>query len=927
MLSPRFFILGGMSASFLSSVVQSIKEQRPNWENLCIVLPNRRARLFLQKELTDALTGPLILPEMVSIDDFVSSISTLIPAPELVQQRALYQSYCATAKTNTPDSFETFLGWSSVLLKDLNTMDQYLLDRSTFFSYLTSLHRLRSWGKDPDTIVQNYTAFWQQLPEMYNDFAQRLEQSGQATPGMCYRAATSLLENFLQHKTLTRFVFCGFNALSPSEEQIIQELLAQDRAQIYWDIDSKMFESDFHQAGRFIRDYAATWPYYKEQVFGHAHALFDQPKKIQVIEVQQQLGQAKQLGSILDTLDEPEDWSKTAVVLADESLLLPLLYALPKSIKQLNITMGFPLEQHPLAVFVSTFLTMALRQTPKGFYYTDVETLLSLPETQALFSSHDAAFCATVLNNAKKAHTTYISASFIQEYTAPAFQNLTTKLFDQDRTPEQWMDDVLELIPMFYAIQQTQPLTQVYTVAAEKFITLFHQIKSVLTELAIEVTYPLLRNLYTQLSAGQKLHFVGAPLEGLQILGMLETRTIDFDRVLMAGVNEGILPGTSGQPSWIPYDVKKEYGLPTQEEQDAIFTYHFYRLMYRAKEVFLLFNGTTDGIQVGEPSRFIRQWAFERPPTHQWEEYIQEATFIPPTTPIKQVPKTTAVFQKLQERAQFGFSPSALNLFVKDGYGFYMRYLLGLKEEDELETTFSYKTYGTIIHNCLEELYGAYLGKQLTPANCNQMIAVVDDVVESQVRAIYAQKISGKNVLALAAIKRTIQNSILTEKEQLEKGNTIELLALEKALTMTCTIPGLEIPIGIRGTIDRVDRYNGAIRVLDYKTGKVDKGKLGIYDWSELVTNPDYGQARQVLIYALLWNDAYPDLKATQAGIISLKAHKEGALYVGEKASENARKKETELTTVQLEKAEMVLAQLLTNLFDAKQPFCNNPDS
>ena len=293
---------------------------------------------------------------------------------------------------------------------------------------------------------------------------------------------------------------------------------------------------------------------------------------------------------------------------------------------------------------------------------------------------------------------------------------------------------------------------------------------------------------------------------------------------------------------------------------------------------------------------------------------------------MKQVPKTTAVLQKLQERAQFGFSPSALNLFVKDGYGFYMRYLLGLKEEDDLETTFSYKTYGTIIHNCLEELYGAYLGKQLTTANCNQMIAAVEEVVEKQVRAIYAQKISGKNVLALAAIKRTIQNSISTEREQLEKGNTIELLALEKALTMTRSIPGIEIPIGIRGTIDRVDRYNGAIRVLDYKTGKVDKGKLGIYNWSELVTNSDYGQARQVLIYALLWNDAYPDLKATQAGIIALKAHQDGVLSVGEKPSENARKKEIELTTGLLEKAEMVLAQLLTNLFDAKQPFCNSDD-
>ena len=912
-----------MAQSFLGHVVQQLKTQHPNWADLCFVLPNQRARLFLQKELIKALSGPLILPEMVSIDDFVNAISTFVPATELQQQRALYQSYLATSPSSPRDSFETFLGWSAPLLKDLNTMEQYLLDRDAFFSYLTSLHKIRAWGADQNKIVKNYIAFWELLPAMYDDFTTRLASDGRALPGRCYRTASALLETYIQHKKTAQFIFCGFNALSPSEEQLVQELLAQGRAQVFWDIDKQMFDNALHQAGAFIRAYAAHWPQYKKTPFTQTHELFWEPKKVTTIEVQQQIGQAKQLGALLAALQAPDDWSKTAVVLADESLLLPLLYALPPSIEELNISMGYSLEKHPLSVFVTAFLNMVFRQTPKGFYYSDIETLMTLPETQALFL--DNAFCTTTLDKAKNEHRNYVSPSFMSLEASEADNEIATLLFREKRSPEQWIEDIITLLPRFLNGQPTQPLSDVYAVAATKFLEIFHQIKEVLTELNQTTSFSLLRGLFHQLSAGQKLNFVGAPLEGLQILGVLETRTIDFDRVFMAGVNEGVLPSQGGQPSWIPYDVKREFGLPTQEEQDAIFTYHFYRLMYRAKEVCLLYNGTTDGIQVGDRSRFIRQWAFERPATHEWHEIIQEATFIPPTNQIKSVPKTESVQQKLVELAEYGFSPSALNLFIRDGYAFYKRYLLGIKEEEELEEYVSHKTYGTLIHNCLEALYTPYVGKMLKSADCEQMIAKVSTVADDLITKIYAQELTGKNVLALAAIKRTIQNWIAAEKEEIEKGNTIQLLALEQKLKTTQTIPGIQKPIKLRGTIDRVDCYNGNIRVLDYKTGKVTKGKLGIYDWSLAATDSSYGQARQVLMYTMLWNDAHPNQQADFAGIIALKQFKDGVMYVGEKSSETARAIDAKITE-HLPKAEKMLSQVMKALFDPKEPFCEPMD-
>lgn len=907
-----------MVNSFLGNVVQTLKAQQPDWENMCFILPNRRAQLFLQKELTAALEPPLILPEAFSIDDFVVAISTLKPATDLEQQLILYQSYCRSIdKKQKPKTFETFLGWSAPLLKDLNNIDQYLVERKDFFSYMSSLHEIRAWGQAQDKIIQDYTASWKRLPDMYDEFMHCLEENGQTTPGMCYRMTTELLETFLQHNSKTQFVFCGFNALSPSEIFIVRELLTQGRAQIFWDIDKRMLDDELHQAGRFIREYVSSWPEYQMQNFDQAHELFCAPKNVEVIEVQQQVGQAKEIGALLAKMDEQQDWSKTAVVLADESLLMPLLYALPPSIEKLNITMGFPLDKHPIAIFVNALLKMALRQTDKGFYFADIESVFSMPETKSLFTSSTSSLYV-VLEQAKKSHRSYIDTAFIKAIVPKAAHATVDTLFRLNGTPDQWVTDMLKILPLFYDVQQGQAIKQVYSLAVEKLMVLLSQIKETAAALNQPFSFSLLRNLYSQLSVGQKLNFVGAPLEGLQILGVLETRAIDFDNVLMAGVNEGLLPRQSEQPSWIPYEVKKGFGLPTQDEQDAIFTYHFYRLMYRASNVKLFYNGTTDGIQVGERSRFIRQWAFDCPEAHNWQEHTQEVPFVLPSTNHKVVPKTAAVMEKLAGLAKVGFSPSGLNVFVKDGYAFYKRYLLGLREEDELETFFSHKTYGILIHKALEVLYTPYVGKQLTQADCKEMIPRVDRVVDEMVKREHPQKISGKNVLALAAIKRNIQNLITREQGDIQAGDVIEIIALEQKLAMTLTVPGIDAPVTFKGTVDRVDRHNGIVRVLDYKTGQTQD--LGIMDWTDLAYDPERGQARQLLLYAMLWNTHNPHNPAVQAGIIALKQYKKGVLYVGEKASPRGKVLPT-LETSHMQKAGVVFDQLVQALFDSNHPF------
>ena len=274
--------------------------------------------------------------------------------------------------------------------------------------------------------------------------------------------------------------------------------------------------------------------------------------------------------------------------------------------------------------------------------------------------------------------------------------------------------------------------------------------------------------------------------------------------------------------------------------------------------------------------------------------------------------------EKLLELARAGFSPSGLNLFVKDGYAFYKRYLLGLREEDEFETSFSHKTYGTLIHKCLETLYAPYVGKQLKQLDCKEMIDRVDKVADAIVKREHPQGVSGKNVLALAAIKRNIQNIIAHEQGEIQAGNVIEIVALEQKLSMTQSVTGISGPVTYKGTVDRVDRFNGNIRVLDYKTGHLND--LGIMDWNDLALDPELGQARQLLMYAMLWNTHHPDNPATWAGIIALKQYKKGALYVGEKTSPRA-KISSILDVAQMQKAATAFDQLTQALFDLNCPF------
>ena len=380
------------------------------------------------------------------------------------------------------------------------------------------------------------------------------------------------------------------------------------------------------------------------------------------------------------------------------------------------------------------------------------------------------------------------------------------------------------------------------------------------------------------------------------------------------------MPPQNWNSSWIPYDVKKEFELPTQDEQDALYTYHFFRLMFRAKNIHLLYNGVSDGIQYAEKSRFIRQWKFYLPKKHKW---IKKNQIISSQISEKKeiiLSKTNEVLNKLKEISQSGLSATAINLFIKDSYGFYKKYLLGIKEDNEYEESFSYKTYGIIVHHALENLYSPYVGKILSLRDLNLILKEIEPTVNSSIKKFFPQQLVGNNLLAKTSIIRNIENIIKRERKDVELGKKIKILGLEQKLYFRKKFDFLDFEVNFKGTIDRVDTFDNKLRILDYKTGAVEQSKITIHEWESLSNNEAYSQVFQLLLYVALWNHNNPKNKANSAGIIGLKL-KENPIYFGEKPTKSSRNIDFDISEKTITKFYQTLEIIMKDFFDATIPY------
>lgn len=916
--------------TFLDKLSQAILLQSDmQLSNCIIVLPNKRAKVFLLESLKNHLDSTSFAPTIISIEDFIQEISGLRTIDPIELLFEFYEIYLSVTESSKQQPFDEFASWAKTALQDFNEIDRYLLDSRHVFSYLNDIEALKRWNLEPSNttkLIDAHLEFWSKLPLYYETFYDHLVKKGIGYQGLLYRESVKNLIPFTSTIT-SQIYFAGFNALNQAEERIFKHLLSEKKAKIYWDIDAVFLNDSYHDAGLFIRKFKKEWKPFVSQDFEWVVNHFSEEKSIEIIGTPKSIGQAKIAGTIIEKIQsENPNLEKTAVVLGDENLLLPVLYGLPESVNALNITMGYPSKNNPAQLLISKLFklhTNAKQRNEKSytFYYKEVLDILNHPLVEPYCKVEEVV---KVINNN---NFTFFSNQKLFSLYEEKYPNAANKYFELLFT--RWDDSISDILANLNAILLTikshlsnddaeEKVTKAFVYSVFKTINkltnyhdTYNQIKSLSS----------LQAIYKQIIDLAEVSFEGEPLSGLQVMGVLESRVLDFENVIITSVNEGKFPAGKSQNSFIPYDVKKELGLPTFKEKDAIYCYHFYHLLLRAKNVWLLYNTDNEGIDAGEKSRFITQLEIEKQPKHSITSSIYNAVLPEKASEPLTIPKTTKILKRLHEIAtDKGFSPSSLTNYIRNPLQFYMQRILRINEADEVEENIAVNTLGTIIHNALEELYTPYLYNFLELHDIDTMESKIDEVILKHFKEIYKEGeiTRGKNLLAFEVAKRNVYNFIQLEKKDIEAGNAIKVLLLEANLSCELEVKSLSFPIKIAGKVDRIEERNGVIRIIDYKTGRVEGNSLKILDFIDLTSDIKNEKVIQLLCYALMFeNHELKQHREVTAGIVSFKNMKSGFLPFGLGKGKDS---EVVISKEILEDFKVALETLIEEIFNPEIP-------
>lgn len=911
--------------SFIHDVLIDLKNKSVDIAQLTFILPSKRSGIFLKRELSMINTQTQFAPHILTIEEFVEELSQLKQLSNIELLFEFYNIYQKNTSKENLDSFDSFSKWAQILLQDFNEIDRYLIPQDHIFNYLSAIQDLNHWSLENNQtpFIKNYLSFWGKLGNYYLSFSKALINKGVGYQGLIYREAVENLQSYIQSNSKKQHIFLGFNALNTAESIIIQELQENDLAKVYWDIDETFLNAPHHDAALFIKTHKSKWKYYQSNPFNWVSKNYNNEKNISVIGVPKNVGQVKYIGELLQSLDgEGGSYNKTAVILGNENLLIPMLNSIPENTGAINITMGFPLKMIPLASLFEQLFIIHKANTV-SFYYKDIITLISHQFIRPILDGNDVNSVKNINDTIKSNNLMFLSKEELLKLS-PENESIISLLF------ENWKDEpriaLQNCTKLIFIIKEALNQNKTENLLGLEYLYKFNELFNMLYVLNNKHSYinsiNVLHNLYKEVLNNESLDFQGEPLQGLQIMGMLESRVLDFETVIISSVNEGILPSGKTNNSFIPYDVKIENGLPTYKEKDAIYTYHFYRLIQRAKNIYIIYNTEPDVLNGGEKSRFITQLEVEA--IHNLKQFI----VTPKTQKIKahlnSVSKTEAVMSKIKEVASMGFSPSSLTNYIRNPIAFYYQKILDIKEFEDVEETVATNTLGTVIHNTLENLYKPFEGKMLTIQGVGAMKLQAEAMVLHQFKAVYKEGDikKGKNLIIYEITKRYISNFLKNEIGVLKEGNLIKIIRIEAKLKTEIVVAGLSFRIILTGKVDRIDEFNGVTRIIDYKTGKVEQGKVEIVNWENISTDyTKYSKSFQLLMYAYMLNNESLFTKPVEAGIISFKNLSAGILKFAKKDSVYSRNKDTIITETTLKNFELELKKLILEICNPNIPF------
>lgn len=904
--------------SFLSEVSHAIySKHHDKLANVILILPSKRAATILRNEFLQTISTTSISPVIYSIEEFIQELAHLKLAGNIQLLFEFYHLYKQLTPTEQQEDFFHFISWALTLLQDFNEIDRYLLDSDSFFTHLFNIKELDQFhwtnSEDKTNLQQNYLKLWEKMHMYYGKLNQHLSNQGLAYQGAIYKEAHENCSDYLDDNSNKHHYFIGFNALNTAEQNIFQKFLETGNTTIYWDIDKKFLDEPAHDAGLFLRKYKNTWPYYKTHKFEYISDHYRREKRIEIIGTPKNVGQTKYIGHILES--NQLEAHKTAIVLANESLLTPLLGSLPDSIDVANITSGFPLSLTPLGSFFETLLEVWENKSSTSWYYKDINAVLTNPVTQMLLDNQWEEV-ENVLRTVKQENTVYVPDSIAD--TIPELKLLFPT--DKKLVISDVIDNCLEIIIQLRGRykKEKNALFLEYLFGCYQ---VFNQLQQFNNAYGSITDIRSLRKVYTATLQLQTIDFKGEPVQGLQIMGMLESRNLDFETVIISSVNEGVLPAGKTHNSFIPLDLKVAFGLPTFKEKDAIYTYHFYRLLQRAKNVYILYNTEPDSMEGGEKSRLIHQLCMLPEVNHNIIEKIATAEINNERRELLSITKDATLLQALKRVAQNGFSPTSLTNYIRNPLDFYSRSVLGIREVEEVEETIAANTLGTIVHDTLEYFYKPLEDQFLSLEHIKNMRAMVDEKVKTFFSQTYTSvdKLQGKNLISFHIAKRYIENFLEFEEGRLKQGKKIKILQIERNVKAEIPIPSLDFKVYLKGKVDRVEMVDDHIQIIDYKTGKAEQRNVEIVDWQELIEDATYNKAFQILCYALLIHKE-TGINSFTGGIISFKNLKSGIISFATKDKRGKGAiKEFIIDQEVLNSFTNILEKLIVDLFDKNQ--------
>lgn len=813
---------------------------------LAFVFPNRRTGLFFQKYLSEVADIPLFSPTILTINDLFIQLSGKQSADRISMLFTLYDIYIR--QSGSTETFDEFLYWGEMLLNDFDDIDKYMANARMLFSNVTDLREIENdfdflsdeqiaairsfWssfyprGDTPNQ--QQFLAVWQVLYDLYEEFRATLAAEGKGYEGMIFREVVESMERGESPDLpYEQIVFVGLNALSVSEERFLAQLQKRKIADFYWDYVSDKVTDPDNKASYFVSRNRKSFP--------SSMKLPPEEKvktEIEVIGIPSGIGQAKHVYTLLsDWCKEAEMSSeealRTAVILPDEHLLIPVLNAIPEQIRRINVTMGYPLAGTPVASLIEYILALQknVRYIDRNplFYFRDVLPVLNhryiLSTSPEIISSLVKEI--TENNNIYISHTELGKTPLLEILFTPvtgveAFSDYLIKVLEElNKVMSALSDEEEEDAP-----QRTNDLEQEFIF---HYFTTVNRMKEVMKDARIEMKIDTFFRLLKRVTDTITIPFHGEPLSGLQIMGVLETRALDFDRLIILSMNEGIFPQRKAANSFIPYNLRRGFGLPTYEHQDSVWAYHFYRLIERASHVSLLYDTRSNGLQTGEVSRFVHQlhYHYEVPMRDKLVVYNVSSSKTPPLA----VPKREDIMRRLDAYRKGGskaISASAINTYLDCPLKFYFSVVEGIREEEEVSETIESDVFGSILHKVMEELYKPFQGKMVT-VDLLKAIRKDTALLTGAIARAFASEffktevvrsLTGQNYLIGEMIRKYVEKIL----ERDGKLTPFVYIESERKINGLISLSD-HSEIRLKGFIDRVDEVLDAIRIIDYKSG------------------------------------------------------------------------------------------------------------